>query len=240
MFGLYNRYKVCVGMLLLTTTAAQAEIILHGTRAIYPSDAREITLQISNNGRKPALVQAWIDEGNAHATPDQSTAPFMITPPITRVEAQQGQYLRITSLPTSTSLSQDQETLFWLNILDIPPKPSTNDNSGSDNFLQFAVHSRIKFFYRPSSIKENRNTAAEKIQWQRDGSQLLIKNPTPFYITMTSIYQKSADKTIDLLPEGLMLKPFSEHALSLKHPNTHDMTFITINDYGGRIEHTVN
>ena len=44
--------------------AAQAEIVIHGTRVIYPSDAREVTLQVSNNGSKPALVQAWIDEGD--------------------------------------------------------------------------------------------------------------------------------------------------------------------------------
>lgn len=54
---------------------------------IYPSDSREITLQVSNNGNNPALVQAWIDEGDAKSTPDQSKAPFMIAPPISRVEA---------------------------------------------------------------------------------------------------------------------------------------------------------
>ncbi len=52
--------------------AAQAEIVIHGTRVIYPSDAREVTLQVSNNGSKPALVQAWIDEGDPKSTPDQS------------------------------------------------------------------------------------------------------------------------------------------------------------------------
>ena len=47
----------------------------------------EVTLQVSNNGSKPALVQAWIDEGDPKSTPDQSKVPFMIAPPISRVEA---------------------------------------------------------------------------------------------------------------------------------------------------------
>ena len=47
--------------------ATQAEIVIHGTRVIYPSDAREVTLQVSNNGSKPALVQAWLDEGDSKA-----------------------------------------------------------------------------------------------------------------------------------------------------------------------------
>ena len=64
----------------LIASQTHAEIILHGTRVIYPSDAREVTLQVSNNGSKPSLVQAWIDEGDAKSTPDQSKVPFMITP----------------------------------------------------------------------------------------------------------------------------------------------------------------
>ena len=120
-------YKTCLLALLIPFSSVNAEIIIHGTRAVYPSDAREITLQVTNTGKSPALVQTWIDEGDAKATPDQSKAPFIITPPITRVEAEKGQYLRITSLPTANTLSKTQETLFWLNVLDIPPKPSTKD-----------------------------------------------------------------------------------------------------------------
>jgi P pilus assembly chaperone PapD len=38
----------------MLATATHAEIVIHGTRVIYPSDAREVTLQLSNNGSKPA------------------------------------------------------------------------------------------------------------------------------------------------------------------------------------------
>jgi chaperone protein EcpD len=221
---------------LIPFSAVQAEIIIHGTRAIYPSDAREITLQLSNNGKSPALVQAWIDEGNEKSTPDQSKAPFMITPPITRVEAQKGQSLRITSLPKANELSKSQESLFWLNILDIPPKPIGSDAENvPENFLQLAIRSRIKFFYRPSSIKEDVNLAPEKLQWIRQGQNLRIKNPTPFHITMTSITQENSGKNVDILNEGLMLKPNSEETISLKYQNIQKMTFTTINDYGGRV-----
>ncbi|NHB58947.1 fimbria/pilus periplasmic chaperone [Acinetobacter sp. 194] len=223
---------------LIPFSAVNAEIIIHGTRAIYPSDAREITLQLSNNGNNPALVQAWIDEGNAKSTPDQSKAPFMISPPISRVDPKKGQSLRITSLPKANELSKTQETLFWLNVLDIPPKPTATEKDKDavpDNFLQLAIRSRIKFFYRPSTIKDDVNLAPEKIQWKNVGSGLKIKNPTPFYITVTSIIQDNAGKKVDLLSEGLMLKPHSEETVTLKHKNLDKMTFTTINDYGGRV-----
>lgn len=230
-------FKKSLIALLIPFSAVNAEIIIHGTRAIYPSDAREITLQVSNNGKNPALVQVWIDEGDAKSTPDQSKAPFMITPPISRVDSKKGQALRITRLPKTDSLSKTQETLFWLNILDIPPKPSIkNQDVIPDNFLQLAIRSRIKFFYRPSEIKDDVNLAPEKIQWRVNGSQLFIKNVTPFYITMTSIYQEQSGKKVDILSEGLMLKPFSEESVNLKNTNNLKMSFTTINDYGGRTE----
>ena len=124
---LLNR-KMCRTALLalmLPFTAANADVVIHGTRVIYPSDAREITVKVTNEGTSPALVQAWIDEGDANITPDQSKSPFVITPPITRVEPGKGQSLRVSALPGVNSLSKTQESLFWLNVLDIPPKPTS-------------------------------------------------------------------------------------------------------------------
>lgn len=237
----YPKFLYGISFLLaITTTLSHAEIILHGTRIIYPSNAREAILQLSNNGSTPALVQAWIDNGDAKSSPSQSKAPFMITPPISRVEASKGQTLRITALPSASALNQQQETVLWLNILDIPPKPSSDaETAAPDNFVQLAIRSRIKFFYRPASIKDDVNAAPDKLQWSVAGQNLTIKNPTPFHQTLISIYQPSTEKKLDLLPQGLMLKPFSEETVPLKTSNLQNMSFIYINDYGGRIERTI-
>ncbi|MDQ8935287.1 fimbrial biogenesis chaperone [Acinetobacter rudis] len=221
-------------------TSSHAEIILHGTRVIYPSDAREVTLQLSNNGTKPSLVQAWIDEGDPQSTPDQSKVPFMISPPIARVEAERSQTLRITALPQAAQFNKNQETVLWLNVVDIPPKPSTDGAADApENFLQLAIRSRIKFFYRPASIKEDVRTAPEQLQWSRSGNTLNVKNPTPFHVTLTTIRQKKGDKQVDLLPQGLMLKPFSTEEVALQSNTVEDMSFININDYGGRVEYKI-
>ncbi|MFW2746387.1 fimbria/pilus periplasmic chaperone, partial [Acinetobacter baumannii] len=155
-----NSYNFLLGLAFASSVAApaaQAEIVIHGTRVIYPSDAREVTLQVSNNGSKPALVQAWIDDGNAKSTPDEANVPFIITPPISRVEPSKGQTLRITALPNASQLNQNKESVFWLNVLDIPPRPEgkkqENNEVLTNNFLQLAIRSRIKFFYRPVSLK---------------------------------------------------------------------------------------
>lgn len=224
----------------VASTASHAEIILHGTRVIYPSDAREVTLQLSNNSTKPSLVQTWIDEGDPQSTPDQSKVPFMITPPISRVEGSRSQTLRITALPDAAHFNQKQETVLWLNVLDIPPKPSAQDTTTiPDNFLQLAIRSRVKFFYRPASIKEDINVVADRLQWVKSDGKLMINNPSPFHVTLTAIYQKEGAKQLDLLPQGLMLKPFSTETVVLQSRNLNDMSFVHINDYGGRVEHKI-
>ncbi|MFX8625589.1 fimbria/pilus periplasmic chaperone, partial [Acinetobacter baumannii] len=206
---LFRGRKFFWGMACLQAVLASighAEIILHGTRIIYPSDAREVSLQLSNNGTTPSLVQAWIDDGNSKSTPDESKVPFIITPPISRVEPTKGQTLRITALPSASQLDQNKESIFWLNVLDIPPKPEgkkqVNNEPLPNNFLQLAIRSRIKFFYRPVNLKENIDTFSEKIQWVKNGEILLIKNPTPFYITISSIFQEVNHQKIDLLKQG--------------------------------------
>lgn len=222
---------------------AHAEVVLHGTRVVYPSDAREVSLQLSNNGTTPSLIQAWIDDGNPKSTPDESNVPFIITPPISRVEPSKGQTLRITALPNASQLNQNKESIFWLNVLDIPPRPEgkkqENNEILTNNFLQLAIRSRIKFFYRPVNLKENIDTVGEKIQWIKNEDNLLIKNPTPFHVTLSSIFQEVNHKKIDLLKQGLMLSPFSEDHIKLKNSNITNMRFVYINDYGGRVEQVI-
>lgn len=221
----------------LYSAQATAEIIIHGTRVIYHSDAREVTLQLMNNGDQPALVQVWMDRGDASVRPELAQVPFAITPPMTRVEGGRGQALRITALANSQHLSSDQETLFWLNILDIPPKPQRNASEAqAQNYLQLAIRSRIKFIYRPKRVHGNVVDAASKMQWQYQDHQLMVSNPTPFFISVTSVEQSISGQKINLIEEGMLLAPYSKNNINLKSDNLSNMKFVLINDYGNRIE----
>ena len=114
---------------------ALAGVVVNGTRVIYPAQAREVTVQVDNVGDSPALVQAWIDSGDANQTADTSDAPFVLTPPIARVEPGRSQALRV--IFSGAQLPTDRESVFWLNVLDVPPSPD-NADSGDQNYLQVA------------------------------------------------------------------------------------------------------
>lgn len=61
----------------LTLTApALAGIVITGTRVIYPEGEREVMVKVENKGDKPVLIQSWVDDGDAEASPETTKAPF--------------------------------------------------------------------------------------------------------------------------------------------------------------------
>ena len=173
-------------------------IIVNGTRFIYPGNEKEITVQLSNNADRPALAQAWLDNGDADATPDTITTPFIITPPISRVDAKSGQTLRI-KLGSSAGLAKDKETLWWLNLLEIPPVVANQKNEGQ-NVLQLAIRSRFKFIYRPAGLG-NRDAAAEKLTLTGIASQFYI---SPYYLSR--LFKKSINLSLIEYINGVRIK----------------------------------
>lgn len=222
--------------LISINTIANANIVIDATRVVYNSNAREVTVQLSNEGSQPSLVQTWVDDGNAKSTPNDSKAPFMITPPVSRVDPKKGQALRITALPKTVSLNKNQESLFWLNVVDIPPLPiQKNATDEPDNYLQLAVRSRIKIFFRPVGLKGDANAAPASLEWSKSGTSLNIKNPTPFHVTITEITSKHGDKSDALLNEAIMIKPFTTEKVNIKKASLDKVSFTTINDFGGNV-----
>ncbi|MFK3663531.1 fimbria/pilus periplasmic chaperone [Scandinavium sp. NPDC088450] len=211
----------------LLSTAAHASIVITGTRVIYPSDAKEVSVRVSNKGKAPVLLQSWLDDGDTKATPDKIKVPFVLTPPINRVEGGSGQTLRIRSTPNT--LPSDRESVFWLNVLEIPAVPNL-DKQESKNFLQVAFRSRIKFFWRPAGLKGNAGDGAKALTWHAAGNTLRVKNPSPYYVSLStvSVGGKKAD--------GKMIAPFSDDTYSLNASPGSKVTAEYISDYGALIK----
>ncbi|MDG6894736.1 fimbrial biogenesis chaperone [Volucribacter amazonae] len=214
---------------------SQANIVVTGTRIIYPAEQKNITVQLTNVDKSPSLVQAWIDNGDPQAAPDQIKTPFVITPPITRVDGNKGQSLRITY--TGEPLPQDRESVFYFNILDIPPKPSAN--SGVDNYLQIAIRSRLKLFYRPQNLPISVDEAYKQVQWhiERQGNKtfLVANNQTPYFITYSELAVEQNGGRKVSVKEADMLAPFSQQKFELAgNVSQGTVAWTVINDYGAR------
>lgn len=211
---------------------AQASVVIQTTRVIYPAQAREVAVALVNKADHPALVQAWVDDGTVDARPENSRAPFVLLPPVFRLAPQQGQSLRISQQGLS-ALPSDRESLFWLNVLDIPPKPA----AGTQNYLQMAIRSRIKLFYRPASLPGNAQQAAGQLQARQQGHTLTLYNPSPYHITLSQLEGENARQQRTPLAVE-MLAPFAslQHTLPDSQP-LRQVHYRTIDDYGAQVAH---
>ncbi|MGE5990050.1 MULTISPECIES: fimbrial biogenesis chaperone [Klebsiella] len=187
---------------------ALANIVITGTRVIYPAGDKEISVKVNNKGKGPVLIQSWIDDGDTNASPDTIRVPFIITPPMNRVDAAKGQTLRI-SYSGGKTLPSDRESVFWLNVLEIPP---SNMKEADINKLQVAFRSRIKLFYRPTALKEDSTKAAESVKWEINGGQLTAVNNSPYYITLLGVRAENGKAE----GSGDMVSPFGRLVIKNK------------------------
>lgn len=184
---------------LFSTAPVQAGIVITGTRIIYPVGEQEVTIKINNDGDKPVLVQSWIDEGDANASPETAKVPFTLTPPVSRINKGKGQMLRL--IYTGSSLPTDRESLFWLNVLEIPAA-----SKGNKHHLKMAFRSRLKIFYRPVGLAGNANEAGQSVTWKNVPGGVEGTNPTPYYVSMANVTGDKAGKTI--IAKGGMIAPY--------------------------------
>ncbi|KVE08158.1 molecular chaperone [Burkholderia anthina] len=180
----------------LVASPAWADVVISGTRVVFPGNDREVTVKLTNEGKAPALVQAWLDKGDPNASPDNIDVPFTLTPAMFRMEPGKGQTLRM--IYTREPLPADKESLFWLNVLEIPPKAATGDDR---NQLQIAFRSRIKVMFRPEGLTGNASAAPKQLNWSLvkagEGYALQASNPTPYVVNLGSVSLKAAGHKYD-------------------------------------------
>ncbi|MDQ9127086.1 molecular chaperone [Serratia fonticola] len=223
---------------------AQAAVVINATRVIYNQQDDESVLQLQNKGQDALLVQSWIDDGDLKATPDTARSPFTLMPPVARIDPSKGQALRIVR--TKPIAAADRETLYWLNVLEIPPK-ATKQMAAGANLMQFSFRSRIKIFYRPANLAITPRQGYDKLSFnfKKEGNNyvVLVKNPSPYFVTFRNIELKNNKDSILLGGIGKqprMISPFNELKFTLEglksqpQPST-AIFYSIIDDFGGDI-----
>ena len=144
-------YFVLTAALLMTLwTPVRAGVVVGGTRLIYDGGKKESALNISNPDAMPYLIQSWVDAQEG----DSAKAPFIITPPLFRLDGGQNNLLRVVR--AGGNLPTDRESLYWLNVKAIPSVEK------KENTLQIAIKTRIKLIYRPQGLTGNLEGTSRK------------------------------------------------------------------------------
>lgn len=159
---------------MINCAPAFAGVVMGGTRIVYPQHSKEVAFSVANKeSATPYLIQSWV-EGDKQT--ENHAAPFIVTPPLFRLDPDQTNTLRIQY--TGAPLPTDRESVFWLDIKAIAPKPKESSNE-----LQINVKSKFKIFYRPENIKGDAATAWQKITFTRTAKGVKATNPTAYYVS---------------------------------------------------------
>lgn len=210
----------------LSSLQANAAISLDRTRIIFPGDQKSISMTISNENKQlPYLAQGWIENDKG----EKINSPFVVLPPVQRVEPGSKTQIKIQGTNGFTALPQDRESVFYFNLREIPPR------SNKPNVLQLALQTKVKLFYRPQSLLQSSDAKPwqESMTLIRSGDRYLVHNPTGYYATIIDAREKGAKSENKFKP--IMVSPRSDVDLGLSATelgSTPELVYI--NDFGGR------
>lgn len=205
-------------LLLLSAFAAQAKggVALGATRLIYPEGQKEISVALTNASEKTSyLVQSWMADND-----NKKSADYVLTPPLFVSKGKSENTLRI--MYVGPALPKDRESVVYLHSRAIPSIDKTVLKNG--NMLQIAIESVIKVFHRPQGLTTTSEAAIKTLSCSNSGGSLTIKNPSPYFVTMVSLYSGTHK-----LP-NTMVPPKGEKTLSAAGAGK--VTYKGINDYG--------
>lgn len=218
-----KKFKLIISSLLLVSTYTHASISADRTRVIYNEASKGVSIVVENTDSKdPFLVQSWIEDENSHKISD----PLIALPLLQRIEPNQKKQVRISTTKNNLKAPSDKESLFYFNVLGIPPK------SELENAVEIVIQSRFKLFYRPTGLKKYPdNNWQKELKIEKSGNSLKLTNPTPYHVVIINI-NDNASKVENF--QEIVIKPNSNASYSLndKKIKSSNMVLTYIDDYG--------
>ncbi|WP_435249452.1 fimbria/pilus periplasmic chaperone [Vibrio sp. nBUS_14] len=184
-----NKYSFLIAsILIIFSFSSHASLVLDSTRYIFNQDEESISALIVNESTDDFGAQIWVD--NISST--DSSPSFISSPSFFKIKGKSRQVVRIINI--SDEISDQEETVFWLNLQEIPKK-----KKGSG--ISLAIKTKVKLIYRPKSIRDGRVNAESELSIQHlPGSKILV-NETPYVFAIGNLYDEN-DEIVTLNQES--------------------------------------
>ncbi|WP_449554159.1 fimbrial biogenesis chaperone [Lelliottia amnigena] len=211
-------FLLCIPVI-STSFCHAAGIQIGRTRIVYEAGKKEISLPLVNKDSSlPWLVQSWTDTGDG-----KTRGPFIVTPPLFRLDPEKEQSLRIAW--NGATLPENKESLFYMNIRTIPATAKEDDQK---NVLRLIYKTRLKLFWRPEGLKGTPNETCQQLRFTRSGKMLTVVNSGDFYsifdnLRLGNTKIVSADQ---VSPQSSVILPVPDGATGTS------VTWRCITDYG--------
>ena len=208
--------------LLLFTASSHAAFVLNSTRYVFDEKRDNISVQVDNQSTQEYGGQIWIENQDQN----DKNVYFVPSPTFFKVADQHKQILRI--LKINDVLPRDKESLFWINIQEIPKAPKDGINA-----LSIALHTQVKMFYRPEALKEKRENAEQNIKMISSEGNTVLWNDTPYYFAIISVKQNGTPiKVSDDIKDKLSVFAPGDKVSLGKSISSNSLSIVAFDDYG--------
>lgn len=126
------------------------------------------------------------------------------------------------------NLPHNKESLFYLNVMDIPPN---NPQNAGKNKIKLALQNRIKLFWHPEGVVPVDKKSLSQLNIKKKDNAISINNETANWITITTIKAQN----VKVNNESILLPPFSNNDITLKNNNASEYELTVVDDYGNNI-----
>lgn len=218
-----KQIKLMMSALIFVSACTQASLSVDRTRIIYDEKNKGVSVVVENTDKKdPYLMQTWVE----NAQGEKITEPLIALPLLQRIEPGQKKQVRINTSKNDLKMSTNEESLFYFNVLGIPPK------SQLENAVEIVIQSRFKLFYRPEGLPQYLEKNWQKeLKLEKSLGLLKLTNPTPYHVVVINI-NDSFNKVPNF--QEMVIKPNSHttYPLTDKQQKSSKMVISYIDDFG--------
>lgn len=220
--GGFLSYPVTIVLLIILfqskVLASDGGISIQGTRVIYNQNSKQENVYIRNSSTTDSfLVQSWIENSDGQKVQD-----FVVTPPIYLSAPKNENILRL--MIVKNDLPTNKESIYYLVVKAIPSVEK--NESSKKGIIRVAAASKIKLFSRPKGLLLSPEKAPQQLVFTKVSDKIEVRNPTPYYITLTDITIGSS------IVSSMMIAPMSVDKFGKEYYKENKVSFSTINDYG--------
>lgn len=225
----FSNLIVLSGVLL--SSSVWAVVNVDKTRIVFNQADLTQSINVVNSGNTETFLQLWTDDGNVTLSPDASITPVLVLPPVVKMVPGEMRSLRLM-LTSRDALPAGKESLFWLNIYQIPALKKAAD--AAERRVVLPLRIRLKILIRPAGLQAPQATDPEKLRFAVTGDKITITNPTPWFMSLNVKPQgQAAIKNLMIAPHAELQ---AESQAALSHGTA--LNYTVINDQGIPVNYT--
>lgn len=171
---------------LLFSIASNANVVMTGSRIIYPEGKPFVNVTLKNKSNDVFMVQSWLESKQQGS----NGIPFIALPPLIKLQSEQKSEIRIIHTDKE-NLPQDRESVFYYNFLQIPSSLAVSKASVGRNKIVLTVRHKVKLFYRPQKTQNYKRNwqddfNVELVNYRDSLATLRFHNKQPLHVSLSN------------------------------------------------------